>query len=136
VFDKWLVWVIALLSIGAPAFFLVLVSSVGSASLDLTDLRTAAGRGEFLIPDALLLVECCRRLTREVLPEHALGKSIKVAAITLCGMLALICLAASVVLVIQDTGKTAKSADFITLWCLVAGVVAGTLAVLVKDGER
>jgi hypothetical protein len=135
-FDKWLVWGIALLAIVLPAFFLVVISSMGSDSLNLTDFRTAAGRGEFLIPDAFLLVECCRRLIREVSSEHVFWKCIKSATVFLAAMLAVLCLVASVVLEIHDNNETARSAIHVTLWCLVFGVLAGTCAVAAKDGDR
>ena len=135
-FDKWLVWGIALLAIGLPAFCLIVISSMGSDSLNLTDFRAAAGRGEFLIPDAFLLVECCRRLIREVSSEHIFWKCIKSATVFLAATLAMLCLVASVVLEIHDNNETARSAIHVTLWCLVFGVLAGTCAVAAKDGDR
>ena len=134
--DKWLVWGIALLAIALPAFFLVVVSSMGSDSLNFTDCTAAAGRGEFLIPDAFLLIECCRRLTREVFPQHRLWQGIKFTAIFLCAVLTATCLVASVVLEIHVNDETSRSAIHLTLWCLVAGFLAGTCAVAAKDGER
>jgi hypothetical protein len=133
--DKWLVWGIALFSIVVPAFFLIVISSMGSASLNFTDCKAAAGRGEFLIPDAFLLIECCRRMTRDVFPDHRFWRWVKRAVVLICAMLALACLVASVVLAIHVTEKTAKSATELTLWCLGTGFLAGTIAVAVKDGE-
>lgn len=136
VFDKWLVWGIAVSSIALPAFFLVLISSVESASLDFADFKAAAGHGEFLIPDAFLLVECCRRLAREVRPKRKFFQGLRLATALLCSVPATACLVASVILAIDATSKTTKSAIFMTLWFSVTGVLAGTIAVAVKGEDH
>ena len=136
VFDKWLVWGIALCAIIVPGLFLTLISSMQTHTFaDLTDCKAAAGRGEFLIPDALLLIECCRRLTREVFPENKFWQGLKIAVVIVCATAALLCFAASIVLVTDPTDKTMKSAIDLTLWCLGIGLVAGTIAVAVRNGE-
>jgi L-asparagine transporter-like permease len=116
--------------------FLILISSMQSHSFaDLADWRTAAGRGEFLIPDALLLIESCRRLAREVFPKSKFWRGIKIAIVIVCAIVALLCLGASIVLVTDETANTTKSAIDLTLWCLLIGLVAGTIGVAVPDGE-
>lgn len=136
VLDKWLVWGIALCAILVPSFFLVLISSMRSHTLgDLTYWKAAAGRGEFLIPEAFLLVECCRRLTREVFPKNKFWRVVKRAVVIICAAVALACLTASVVLVTEVTANTTKSAIDMTKWCMAIGLLAGTIAVAVRDGE-
>jgi hypothetical protein len=135
-FDKWLVWGLAVLAIALPMLFFVVASCVESASFSAADLREAAGRGEFLIPDAFLLTECCRRLIREVSPKRLAFKLIKGLTIACCATFAVVCLVAAVILVVKATGETARAATWISLRCLLLGLVAGTIAVWVKDGER
>jgi ABC-type Fe3+ transport system permease subunit len=136
VFDKWLVWVLAVLSIALPMLFFIVASSVDSASVDFTDLRKAAGRGEFLIPDAFLLIECSRRLIREVSPRRFVFKLMRALIIAICPVCATICLVASVILVVRATDKTAEAATWISVRFLLLGLVAGTISVWAKDGER
>jgi hypothetical protein len=136
VLDKWLIWGIALCAIVGPAFLLILISSMQSHTfVDLTDCRAAAGRGEFLIPDGLLLVECCRRLIREVRPENKVWRAFKVVVVLICAVMAAACLAASIVLATDRTANTAESAIDLTAWCLGIGFLMGTIAVAVRDGE-
>ena len=135
-FDKWLVWGIALCAIIVPGLLLTLISSMKSHTfVDLTDCKAAAGRGEFLIPDGLLLIECCRRLTREISPESRFWKGLKVAVVVICATVAFICLTASVVLVIDVTSNTTKSAIDLTLCSFGIGLIMGTIAVAVPAGE-
>lgn len=136
VFDKWLVWGIALSSVALPALSLAVISSLVSGSPDLRYLREAAGRGEFLIPDVFLLIECCRRLLREVSPRKKFFQWIKGLVVFTCAVAALSCLIGSVFLVTAATDKTAHMAMFMSGWSAMIGFLMGTISVAVKDGEQ
>jgi hypothetical protein len=134
--DAWLIWLIAIVAIGLPMIVLVCVSSIPVGRLDFGDLRTALGRGEFLVPVLIMHAETVRRWTREVPCPNLYWREGQVVACLVCVLAALVCFAATVIAAVDPvTRASSRSLETITLYGLFAALVFGTVAVVAKPGS-
>ena len=109
---------------------LACVGSIPAGKLDLHDVRTAAGRGEFLVPVLIMLAETVRRWTREVACPNRFWRGGQITACIVSAFLACICFAATVLAAVDRvTAASSRSIDAITFVSLAVALIFGTVAV-------
>ena len=133
-FDKvkhWLPWVLPLLAVGLPLLGFSVAASIPDFALRAGGAGTSLGRGDFLIPVLILCMEAIRRWLFEVKGGPVLS-FFGVVASLICVLAVAVCMYAfaDATSLPTPTTDSARSVDAITWFCLAAGVITGTMAVI------
>jgi hypothetical protein len=132
-----LIYTIALSAIVLPALVLLCVSSIPAGRFDLTALRTAAGRGEFLIPVFILCAETIRCWTFEAKPATSVGRSLRNMLCAACIVTGVVCFTATVTAAaLTVTASTSRSLELITIYGMGIATVCGFIAVIAVSGAK
>jgi hypothetical protein len=133
----WLLYVIALSAIALPALVLVCVSSIPAGRFDTADLRTGAGRGDFLIPVLILCAEAVRCWMLEVRRAGLIGKVCRPLAFALCTVTGIVCFAATVIAAATPaTPATTRSVEAITIGSMGIAALFGLTALITVAAIR
>ena len=131
ILDAWLIWLIAIGAIILPVIVLICASSIPSGRLDMTDLHTATGRGDFLVPVLIMCTEAIRRWTREV-SGGWLIRTGQILTWALCLPGAIVCFTATVIAATgATTAATSRSLVTITIGGTIIAAIFGTAGVSV-----
>jgi hypothetical protein len=126
-----LIYVIALSAIALPAVVLLCVSSIPAGRIDFADLRTGAGRGEFLIPVIILCAEAVHCWTLEVRVKSEFSRWFRQVACLTCILTGIVCFAATVIAAATaNTAATSRSLVGITIYSIVIGAALGLAALI------
>lgn len=135
--EGWLEWVLPVLAIALPAFFLILIPFIRKNIMTWGEVDLSAQRGEYLIPVLILCAETVRRWCLDVKCRGRLMRAARFAAVSVCAIALVICFVGAVVAVEYDpTPASSRSIVTITAWCLIPSFVFGTCAVMLSQREH
>jgi hypothetical protein len=127
----WLIYAIAFSAIALPALVLVCVSSIPAGHVEFRDLRTGAGRGEFLIPVLILCAESVRCWLTEV-TGGAIIRFVRLTGCAICFVTGVVCFAATVIAAATAaTAASSRSLVGITIVSMIIAAAFGLAALIV-----
>jgi hypothetical protein len=131
--DRWLVWILAIVSIAAPVILLLCAYSIPKADMSWYGVLLAVRRGNFLMPAMLLCAETVRCWWSEAKVKRRSWGWVRITATFTCTVAVVICISATTIAsLVPAKPEVGLSITIITSGSLSAALVFGTAAVWVS----